>query len=108
MQLWKVEECVGVGANIINISHGGPSHSKVTRDIYARIFDDNDILVVASAGNGGGGAYHGFWYPASYDGVMSVAAVDSGNNRAGFSQMNAKVEISAPGVEIKSTVPGNR
>ena len=36
---------------------------------------------------------------------MSVAAVDSNNAIAAFSQQNDQVEIAAPGVSVKSTVP---
>ena len=47
-------------------------------------------------------------YPASYDAVMSVAAVDSNENKASFSQYNAQVEIAGPGVNVKSTLPNNQ
>ena len=36
-------------------------------------------------------------YPASYDGVISVGAVDEGGNSCVFSQYNEAVDISAPG-----------
>merc|ERR1712176_729854 len=44
---------------------------------------------------------------ASYKSVMSVAAVNSNENKAGFSQYNEQTEISGPGVSVKSTVTGN-
>ena len=47
-------------------------------------------------------------YPASYDSVVSVAAVDSSGNHASFSQYNNQVEVAAPGVGVRSTLPGNR
>merc|ERR1712176_11519 len=59
---------------------------------------------IAAAGNGGNSALS---YPASYKSVMSVAAVDSNENKAGFSQYNEQTEISGPGVSVKSTVTGN-
>ena len=37
---------------------------------------------------------------------MSIAAIDSNKNHAGFSQWNSQVDIAAPGVGILSTVPG--
>ncbi|HEX5755324.1 MAG TPA: S8 family serine peptidase, partial [Arenimonas sp.] len=40
-----------------------------------------------------------------YDSVMSVAAIDSANALASFSQRNDQVEIAAPGVGILSTYP---
>merc|ERR1712176_169627 len=42
-----------------------------------------------------------------YKSVMSVAAVDSNDNKAGFSQFNEQTEISGPGVAVKSTITRN-
>ena len=38
---------------------------------------------------------------------MSVAAVDSNEKRAYFSQYNSQVEIAGPGVSVRSTIPNN-
>jgi len=57
---------------------------------------------VAAAGNNGS---TGFSYPASYDSVISVGALDSSKLVADFSQKNAQVELAAPGVSVDSTVP---
>ena len=58
------------------------------------------MLLVAAAGNSGNGAYS---YPASYNNVISVAATDSSDDRAPFSQFNDQVDIAAPGVGVPST-----
>merc|ERR1712157_713158 len=55
-------------------------------------------------GNSGNSALS---YLALYKSVMSVAAVDSNENKAGFSQYNEQVEISGPGVNVKSTITDN-
>jgi subtilisin family serine protease len=57
---------------------------------------------VAAAGNAGNGSTS---FPAGYDSVMSVAAVDANETKADFSQTNRDVEIAAPGVSVLSTVP---
>lgn len=44
-------------------------------------------------------------YPASYENVISVAAVDQNLKRASFSQYNQFVDIAAPGVDILSLAP---
>jgi subtilisin family serine protease len=44
-------------------------------------------------------------YPAGYASVVSVAAVDAKRKVASFSQFNADVELSGPGVDVLSTVP---
>jgi len=49
----------------------------------------DDVLFVAAAGNKGQGVTD---YPAGFDAVVSVAAVDPVGNRAAFSQFNYDVE----------------
>lgn len=46
-------------------------------------------------------------YPAVYDEVIAVAATDSKDVRASFSNFGAKVDVSAPGVRIYSSIPDN-
>ncbi|MFE2936153.1 type VII secretion-associated serine protease mycosin [Streptomyces sp. NPDC059278] len=65
-----------------------------------------DIVIVASAGNDGLGGNVKRTYPASYDGVLAVAASDRNNERAAFSQSGDFVGVAAPGVDMISTVPG--
>ncbi|MFE6666951.1 type VII secretion-associated serine protease mycosin [Streptomyces sp. NPDC057697] len=65
-----------------------------------------DIVIVASAGNDGLGGNVKRTYPASFDGVLAVAASDRNNERAAFSQSGAFVGVAAPGVDMISTVPG--
>jgi Subtilisin-like serine proteases len=98
-----VEECVDSGANVVNMSLGGGGFAQFERDAYNRIYEEDGVLLVAAAGNGGNTA---FSYPASYPAVMSVAAVDSDGFIASFSQRNSQVEIAAPGVGVLSTVTG--
>jgi len=57
------------------------------------------------AGREGDNSYS---YPASYKGVISVAAVDKYNKRANFSNKNDMLDISGPGVGIYSCIPGDR
>jgi thermitase len=87
------------GAKVINLSLGGPGWSFVLDDAiqYAR---KKGCLVVASAGNAG---TNEIYYPASYNGVVSVAATDSYDKKAFFSNFGPDVDIAAPGVDILST-----
>lgn len=87
------------------MSLGSPSGSNFESSIYKRILEEDNILLIASAGNSGTSDY---LYPASFGSVISVAAVDKDNNKASFSQYNDQVDISAPGVAVKSTTPGRR
>ncbi|RDG37695.1 type VII secretion-associated serine protease mycosin [Streptomyces corynorhini] len=66
---------------------------------------DRQIVIVASAGNDGLDGNVKKTYPASFDGVLAVAASDRNNERAVFSQSGEFVGIAAPGVDMVSTVP---
>jgi len=99
--LEAVQSCVDKGAKVISLSLGGGSYSQATDNFYKDLYEKNDILFVAAAGNGGSSEYS---YPASYSSLMSVAAIDSNKNKASFSQFNDQVEISGPGVAVTSTV----
>ncbi|MBU4264183.1 MAG: S8 family serine peptidase [Proteobacteria bacterium] len=96
-------ECVspGVGADVINMSFGS-EESSASEETAFRDIANQGVLLVAAAGNSGTTAYS---YPASYDSVISVAAIDQNKNRASFSQQNDQVELAAPGVNVLSTVP---
>jgi serine protease len=52
------------------------------------------VIVVASAGNDANAA---LVYPASFDGVVSVSAVDMNKALAPYSNFGSKVDVSAPG-----------
>ncbi len=99
-----VENCAAAGATVVNMSLGSDFYSQAKNDAMARIFNQG-VLLVAAAGNNGSSSKS---YPASYPSVMSVAAVDSSNRKAEFSQYNDQVDIAAPGVGVLSTLPGGR
>jgi subtilisin family serine protease len=78
--------------------------------------DANGHLFVAAAGNGGSDGVgdnndatpH---FPSSYnnENIISVAATDDDDALASFSNFGAtSVDLAAPGVNILSTLPGNR
>ncbi len=46
------------------------------------------------------------YYPAAYENVLSVAATDSNNNKAGFSDFGTWVDVAAPGVSLTTTAIG--
>ncbi|MFU8877620.1 MAG: S8 family serine peptidase [Wenzhouxiangellaceae bacterium] len=94
-------DCADAGADVINMSLGGGGFSSVAAQTFQDLLDAN-ILPIAAAGNDGNTA---FSYPASYDAVISVAAIDENKNLASFSQRNSQVELAAPGVNTLSTVP---
>ncbi|AXR07871.1 S8 family serine peptidase [Salinimonas sediminis] len=98
-----IDQCKSAGANVVNMSLGGAGSSSA-ENAAMQGFADDGILLVAAAGNDGNSSQS---YPASYDAVMSVAAVDSNANHASYSQYNSAVEIAGPGSSVYSTYPTN-
>ncbi len=99
-----IDECQQAGSSIISMSLGGQFSSPLEERAIAKVARDN-ILMIAAAGNSGQASHS---YPASYDSVVSVGAVNSVKQHANFSQRSTQVELSAPGVNILSTVPLDR
>src|SRR5688500_14926561 len=92
--------CAAAGARIISMSLGGGRSNAEQRAFDT--LNANGILSIAAAGNDGNTTTS---YPAGYASVVSVAAIDSNNQLASFSQRNSDVELAAPGVAVLSTVP---
>jgi hypothetical protein len=100
------------GINIVatNNSWGGGGFSQSLSDAI-EAGGRQGILFVAAAGNEGNNNDIFPGYPASItsEAIISVAATDSSNNLAGFSNYGAtSVDVGAPGVGIYSSLPGNR
>ncbi len=89
------------GASVINMSLGSATPTRDMRLAIGYAISHN-VVVVASAGNNGsaGTGLTPYSYPASFAGVISVAAVGATGRRASFSDRNASVVISAPGVNV--------
>ncbi|MDE3273024.1 S8 family serine peptidase [Pseudoalteromonas sp. G4] len=94
-----IEQCQQAGANVTSMSLGGSGQSSAERQAFANSYAQG-MLHIAAAGNDGNSSMS---YPASYDAVVSVAAVNSSESKASFSQYNSQVEIAAPGVSVNST-----
>ncbi|MHC0433751.1 type VII secretion-associated serine protease mycosin [Streptomyces sp. O3] len=95
-------------ADVINISQHTADPVTPTSALRQAVDEAlaKDVVIVASAGNDGIGGDVEKPYPASYQGVLAVAAADRDNQRAPFSQSGDFVGIAAPGVDMVSTVPG--
>ncbi|MEV7420948.1 type VII secretion-associated serine protease mycosin, partial [Streptomyces sp. NPDC089919] len=90
------------GADVINLSLGDDSesaHHEAAEDEAVQYALARGVVVVASAGNGGG-AGDRVSYPAAYPGVIAVTAVDRDDTKAPFSTRHWYATVSAPGVDI--------
>lgn len=93
--------CADAGADIISMSLSGAVYSATEEAAFDTHYA-NGILSIGAASNDGVSTYH---YPASYDSVISVGALDATMTWADFSNFNDQVELAAPGVSVLSTVP---
>ncbi len=96
----------GVPIIAINMSFGGPTSSALERAVMRAL--QNDLLIVAAAGNESSNNDLLKVYPASYNfpHVLSVSAVDQDGNLSSYSNYGAEtVSLSAPGDDVMSTVP---
>jgi serine protease len=80
-------------ADIINLSLGSESSSSASQAVYAEVRNAG-VIVVAAAGNNASSTP---FYPASYDGVVSVSAVKINSARASYSNYGANIDVAAPG-----------
>jgi subtilisin family serine protease len=94
---------VAHGASVINLSLGSQQPTAYLRTAVAHALTKG---VVASAGNDGtANGLDPYVYPASFTGVIAVAAVTGSGTRASFSEQNAAVVLSAPGVDVVGAGP---
>ncbi|MHB9035313.1 MAG: S8 family serine peptidase [Armatimonadota bacterium] len=80
-------------ANVVNMSYGGPANDTDHAAAIKRLHDAG-IILVAAAGNEGVNVPN---YPAAYDGVISVSAVNSAEALAYYSNYGTTIDIAAPG-----------
>lgn len=91
------------GAQVINLSLGGPIKSKILEDAVVHAHQKG-ALVVAAAGNSG----RSVGYPAAYPGVLAVSATDRNDKIAWFSSRGPEVGIGAPGVAVTQQTVCNK
>lgn len=100
-----VKLAVDLGAKVINMSFGtddsalGPHSPKPHADVIAYALARGCILVAASGNNG----RHTRYWPAAYDGVIAVGAVDDDCTPTTFSTRGDHVALCAPGDSVLTT-----
>ena len=94
-----LQAAVKAGAQIVNISLGGPAYSAVFQKAINEATEAG-VTVVAAMGNDGTNCLN---YPAGYDDVIGVVSVDRTNNRASGSSYGTWGDVAAPGADIWST-----
>jgi len=88
--------------DVINMSFGLSRNSRTIR-IACEAADNAGIIMVAASGNESSMAP---MYPAAYNHVIAVSAIDPQDVIADFSNAGPYIDVCAPGVEIYSALAG--
>jgi thermitase len=97
---WAVDR----GAKVLNISITFNKPPRLIEDAVNYAIDKN-VVVVAAAGNDFSTVTA---YPAAYPAVIAVSAVAEGDVSPRWANQGGWVDVSAPGVNIYSTLPDDR
>ncbi|WP_129842972.1 S8 family serine peptidase [Streptomyces sp. RFCAC02] len=94
-----IDDAVGAGVGVLNLSFALPTDNEPIREAVARAVAA-DVVVVAAAGNEGGRSGEITMYPAAYEGVVAVGAVDAEGQPMDASNQGDWVDIAAYGENI--------
>jgi subtilisin family serine protease/putative cell wall-binding protein len=100
-----IMEAADRGAAVINLSLGTPTDSSVIKSAIEYAIDQGAV-VAAAAGNEAQ-EDNPVTYPAAYDDVLGVGAINREDERAEFSNYGDWVDIAAPGTRILTTGNGD-
>ena len=92
------------GVAVVNLSLAGPEDDLVHHAV--RELTKSGIVVVAAVGNEGPGAPPS--YPAAYDEVIAVTAVDRKLSAYRYAGRGAHIDFAAPGVDVWTAIPDRR
>jgi subtilisin len=98
---WAVENDM----DIISMSLGGTSGYHAYEAAINNAYNSG-VLLIASAGNYGSKATDNVAYPAKYNSVIAVSAINQNDNICSFSSVGPAVELTAPGLFVTSTKMG--
>ena len=93
---------ISSGVDAVNISLAGPPN-RLLEAALARV-SERDVMVLAAAGNGGPMADP--MYPAAYDSVVAVTAVDRDGKVFRLANRGDYLDIAAPGVDLRHALAG--
>lgn len=95
---------VNNGADIINMSFGDQYASRLLK-LAIDYAHRQGVLLIASAGNNG---TDDPVYPAAFENVIGVSAINSNGQPAGFSNFGEWISLAAPGQSLLTTVKNNQ
>lgn len=92
------------GANIINMSLGGPMSSEVVADACTYAYEQG-VTVIAATGNDGYSDFIG--YPAAYPTTIAVGSVDAQKTIAFYSNQGKEIDLVGPGGDVTKDLNGD-
>jgi subtilisin len=99
-----IDWCIQHQIHVLNMSLGGTAAPAALKTMCDTAWSKG-VLLVAAAGNAGPPvppATSSVLFPAKYQNVIAVSAIDSSNVIASFSSRGPEVDLCAPGVNVLS------
>lgn len=101
--LWAIDNDI----HIINMSLGTSHPSTALEDAINEANKQGHIIVASSGNAGEDGGEDTMRYPAKYEHVIAVGAINPDDTVADYSSYGQTLDLVAPGTSIRSTYPGN-
>jgi len=92
------------GAEVINLSLGSFADSPILKKTVDYALSQGVVLVAATGNDG----LSEIMYPARYDGVIAVGAVDAKKQVLPFSNQGSEIDITAPGFGVQTAWSDNQ
>ncbi len=99
-----IVQAVDDGAQIINLSLGGPKHSPILESAVAYAHAHR-VLLVAGSGNEG---EERVFYPAAYPTTVAVGGISAAGHLAPFSNTGPEIDLVAPATGIHTAGAGDQ
>lgn len=83
-------------ANVMNLSLGGPNFSQSCQNAVLAAKAAGTVVVCAAGNDNVGSSF----FPAAYNGSISVSAVDLNKQKAPYSNFGPTIDVAAPGGDV--------
>lgn len=103
-----IKWCVDNDMHIISMSLGLYDDDTRLHEVVKQAYAKNIVMIAAAGNDGDGEGYDNVNYPARYDEVIAVAAIDLKDKIWSGSSSGIEVEVASAGVDVLSTYPNNK
>jgi serine protease len=103
---WVIAKKKELGGNwVVNLSLGSPDSSTAEREAFKRGITAGLLIVAASGNSSTADTVAPVSFPAAYDNVVAVGAIDDALQLASFSNQGPQLDFVGPGIDVLSTLP---